>query len=454
MDAHGPRVESAAAGTLVGVIGATVALVLSILVLTVLGRMRPWEPSAGLDGLTVMAISIALGWRLAGTAGGGGRGRALAGGLIFGVSWIPAALFVEAIAAIALAWLRGSPGVSPGVVVGLVWAVYSLMVVWFFGSLVSTPLGICWALITRAISGGRSAPFAQRSRFPTVRVFISLVAIGLATATVRAATYAPSDVRCLDLLGGSPTDAAFSPEGDLLAVTLRADPNKMGTVLLLRWPSAEVVASWAAWVGEDVAVAPDGQVYWSAWILGAQSVDAGGVDHGVYTVNQGSTPAWFATGEESPLDDLTWTVDALRGTTPNSHRLAAIPLASPHLTTLMSPDAREIGAFWSSSDGTVTVTGPSYFGTALEVATVGAGTRSVPSGEVRSVGLIGDGRTLVAVGWFDGTRLIDVETGTARLLLRGSQAFVAVSQRGDLAWADDADTGSSRLCTLTAQQLN
>lgn len=118
------------------------------------------------------------------------------------------------------------------------------------------------------------------------------------------------------------------------------------------------------------------------------------------------------------------------------------------------PAAGEIGAFWSAADDSATVAGPGFVGSTLTVSTRETGTQLVEiNGDARSVALSADHKTIVEAGWFDGTRLIDVDTGQTHLLMRGSQVFVALSERGDLAWANDEDFGTARLCTSTLARL-
>lgn len=437
------------------VVGALSALALGCLILAVVAVIQPFGPNTMFERPDILiagvAIGTALGWRLGhGTAQGGWR-RAVGGGLAFGVLLPPIALLVGLIARVADAVLRGAADPHASLGSAFAWFLYGVVIVILYGSPFTIPAGIVWALTTRALVRDRVAPIVRRSRRPTVRFFVALLAIALAAGTAQAITYAPSDARCLDFAEGRPTDAAFSPAGDLLAVALQTDPNEPGTVVLMRWPSEEVVGTWTGWVDQEVAVDPAGRVYWAAWILSYSGPDGESGD-GVYSAAPGSDPVLFATGHEVQLNDLTWTSSGLRGTTPNSHRIARIPLTGG-TDMEVEPSRDEVGAFWSSADGTATIAGPGYFDTALQVATT-AGTRSVPvSDDVRSVALSADGRTIVAAGWFDGTRLIDVESGQSRLILRGSQTFVALSEKGDLAWANEEQFGRGRLCTSTLERL-
>jgi hypothetical protein len=183
-------------------------------------------------------------------------------------------------------------------------------------------------------------------------------------------------------------------------------------------------------------------------------MDSDDIDSGIYTAApEASEPTWFATGDERTLNDLMWTPEALRGTTPNSHRIATISLTDgDRLET--EPGRRDTGAFWSSPDGRVTVSGPGSFGTGLRITTIDGAYRLVASTDARSVALSGDRRTIIAADWFDGTRLIDVETGRSHRVLNGSQLFVAVSEHDDVAWATEEQYGHSRLCTSTIDRLD
>ena len=339
----------------------------------------------------------------------------------------------------------------------MAWGLFGAVYVSLYALIVAIPVGLTWSVTARILI--RSAPRSDAvdvssSGWSTVgRSCLVLVAIAFAGGAFQAATTTPAGARCLDLGAGDVTDAAFSPAGDLLAATVQTDPNEPGVVLLLRWPSAEVLGRWEEWVDRDVAVGPDGRVYWSAWVLsGVATPDAPG--DGVFVAAVGSDPTWYATGFETPLSDLTWTEGALRGTTPNSHALARIPLngAVPSLVT--DDDEMIVGTFWTSSDGTWTAAGPGWFGEDVQVSRAGQPWRTVDvETDPRSIALSQDRSTLVVASWFGGTRLVDVASGASRPVLRGSQRFVALSQEGDLAWASEEEFGQSRLCTTTLARL-
>jgi hypothetical protein len=438
-----------------GILGAVVALAPGCLLLAALALVQPFGPTAGVFErsdilLAGLAIVSALGWRLGGGTAGAGWLGAIGGGVTFGLVLPPIGLMVALISAATDAVIRGAANPMTALGPTFAWVLYGIVVVCFYGCMFAIPAGIVWAVVTRALARHLIGFGFGRSRRPTVRLLVALMAIALTAGTSQAIAYSPRNTRCLVLPGGAPTDAAFSPAGDLLAVTMRSDPNAPGTVLLLRWPSTTVVASWTSWVDQEVAVDPAGRVYWSAWTLG-DSVDEG--PDGVFSAASGSDPALFATGDESELNDLTWTTTGLWGTTPKSHRVARIPLTGgTDMDVEGSKD--EVGALWMSPDGSSRIAGPGTFGMRLEVAT-NIGTSSIAvSGDPRSVALSSDGRTIVEAGWFDGTRLIDVASGNTRQILRGSQLFVALSRNGDLVWANEEQVGQSGVCTSTLDLLS
>jgi hypothetical protein len=375
-----------------GILGAVVALAPGCLLLAALALVQPFGPTAGVFErsdilLAGLAIVSALGWRLGGGTAGAGWLGAIGGGVTFGLVLPPIGLMVALISAATDAVIRGAANPMTALGPTFAWVLYGIVVVCFYGCMFAIPAGIVWAVVTRALARHLSGFGFGRSRRPTVRLLVALMAIALTAGTSQAIAYSPRNTRCLVLPGGAPTDAAFSPAGDLLAVTMRSDPNAPGTVLLLRWPSTTVVASWTSWVDQEVAVDPAGRVYWSAWTLG-DSVDEG--PDGVFSAASGSDPALFATGDESELNDLTWTTTGLWGTTPNSHRVARIPLTGgTDMDVEGSKD--EVGALWMSPDGSSRIAGPGTFGMRLEVAT-NIGTSSIAvSGDPRSVALSSDG---------------------------------------------------------------
>lgn len=260
--------------------------------------------------------------------------------------------------------------------------------------------------------------------------------------TVRSVPWA---TRCLDLPGGSPSAASFSPAGDILAVTSRRDPTTPGTVVLFAWPSGRLLAQWSAWVDRAVAVAPDGQVYWS-------SADYASGTNGIVTARAGTQPIWFSTPNGGGMTDLTWTSGGLRGVGTTIDQVGFLPFAGDHSVVINGDSSDNVGAFWVSPDGRASAMSTFGPGETVEVTTP-SGTVSVPTGPVQSIALTADYRHLVAAEANGGLNVIEIASGLSRQLMPGSQEFVTLSQRGDIAWANDEPFGHGRLCTSTLAQL-
>ena len=375
---------------------------------------------------------------------------AIVRGAALGVIWWPVIVGVLYVAATVDAVVRGSADPFRGAGVAVVWALYAMVVIGLFCAVVAVPIGVIWAIASRVLTRLLNAP-DSRARRVSVRVVGVLVAIGTVAGVGQALAIQPPEARCLDL-GGYPTDAAFSPDGRLMAVTTLTDPNEPGEVVLLEWPSGREVGRWSGWVDQSVTVADDGRVYWPAWILGFAAGDATG--DGIYTVRGSEEPHLIASGEEPIMNDLAWTVDGLRGTTSNSHQLAVLPFGPDTIEVLPDQPAQEVGAFWASPDGRTTVWSEGWFATSVNVATP-AGRQRVPVGgdDQRSLAMTPDGRTLIAASWGSGTRMVDVSTGRAQLILQGGQQFIALSSTGHLAWAADDQIGHGRLCTALLSGL-
>jgi DNA-binding beta-propeller fold protein YncE len=237
-----------------------------------------------------------------------------------------------------------------------------------------------------------------------------------------------------------------------MAVTTLTDPNEPGEIVLLEWPSARETRRWSNWVDQSVTVSDDGRVYWPAWVLGFAAGDAGG--DGIYTVRGSEKPHLIASGAEPVLNDLAWTVDGLRGTTSNSHQLAALPFGSDTIEVLADQPAQEVGAFWASPDGRTSAWSEGWFGTSVTVDTpLRRRVVQVGGSDQRSLAMTPDNKNVVVASWDGGTRMVDVETGRSELILRGQQQFIAVSSSGDLAWAADDQIGHGRLCTASLASL-
>jgi hypothetical protein len=439
-----------------GIAGAIVAVLLGLVVVAALYVLVPGGATGLTDRPDVLAagiaLSAALGWRVGSGIGHGGWLSAIGRGIVFGCLWTPAVQFVFATSALVDSTIRGAGNPLVDMGPALIWALYAVVVLFLYSLLVALPVGILWGLLTRLVSRVHIGTPGLRPVRRTARLFAALGVIALVSGAGQAAATAPPNTSCLDLDGGSAMDAAFSPAGDLLAVVLQSDPNAQGTITLLHWPSGEVVESWTAWVDEDVALDPSGRIFWSAWVLGLSTYEDGQSGDGIYAVAPGSSPTLLVGGDETQLNDLTWTEAGLRGTTPNSHRVATIGVTGEHDMDI-TPHRGEAGAFWASPDNAVSAVGGSY-GDLNVAITSAAGTRSIDAGaEPRSISLSPDGRSLVVASWFGGTRVVDTETGSGHPVLRGSQKFVALSAGGYLVWANDEQLGQDRLCLAKLADL-
>ena len=394
--------------------------------------------------LALMALSGIIGWWAGADATRTGWRRATAVGAVTGAAWGLAGIAVAVVASYVDVVLRGAADPLGELAPAVVWWLYGLAITSVFVVGIGVPVGMIWGLATRALTRGPAhVPSRGVARWALAALAIVATAVGVS----QAATTMPAAARCLDLDGERPTDGAFSPSGDRLAVISTRDPNQPGTIRLFRWPGGRLEASWTAWVDLDVVVDPTGRVYWSAWSLGEPWTD------GIMTATPGSEPAWFATEPESPLWQLTWTRDALRGMTSNSHHMASIPLHGVHAGRLQLGSADDtIGSFSATPDGRTIAYGPEWFGTHVTVTTNGAATHNVPvSDDPRSMALSADGRDLIVAGWSGETRRIDIASGRADLILSGRQAWIALSPTGELAWGTDEQIGAGVACVMRLQ---
>ena len=395
-------------------------------------------------------ITCLLAWWAGQVVASGGWPRAVGVGAGLGLVWWPVMVGVLVVAATVDAVARGSTDPFSGAGVAVIWALYGIVVIGLFCAAVAVPIGVIWGVASRLLTRLLKSPQSSVKRV-SLRVVGTLVAIGTVAGVGQALATQPLESRCLDL-GGYPTDAAFSPDGRLMAVTTLTDPNEPGEVVLLEWPSAREVGRWSGWVDQSVAVADDGRVYWPAWVLGFKAGDAT-VD-GIYTVRGSEEPHLIASGDEPVMNDLAWTVDGLRGTTSNSHQLAILPFGLDTIEVLPDQPAQEVGAFWASSDGSTSAWSEGWFGTSVTIDTaLGRQRVDVRGDDQRSLAMTPDGRSLIAASWGGGTRMVDVATGRSRLILQGRQQFIALSSAGDLAWAADDQIGHGRLCTVPLVSL-
>ena len=433
-------------------VGALAASGIMAVAVAILALVRPFEIDLSRVAeqpeivLGFIVVATGLGWWAGRIASSRGWLRAIGIGAVVGASLWPAFVVLAILVSTIDAALRGTAGPLEGLGVAIVWGIYGTIVLSII-SVVMVPIGIVWGMLTLVIA--RRLGSGPGRRHSGRVVMGALAAVALVGGASQAIAAQPAAATCRAMGSGAAVDAAFSPAGDLLAVATQTDPNEPGTIVLIRWPSGEEVGRWHAWVDEDLAVSPTGEVYWSAWVLGPFPMDESTVSDGIYVGRPGAEPEWFATGEESPLNDLTWTTHGLRGTTPNSHRVSVIHAGSAGpLST-----GREVGAFWSSADASWTATGPAWEGTLVRVAGPGTSVAVDVREDQRSIALTADRSTLVAASWFNGTRTFDVATGASRLVIRGSQRFIALSSRGVLAWANEEMVGHSRLCTASLTDL-
>ena len=443
-------------------IGALLAAVASALVVASTNLWHPFDIDAGWVAdrpeafVFVLALTAIVGWWAAGAATAGDYVQAGAVGAGGGVAWILLGVAVAVGAAFVDAFTRDAAGafdIGPTVV----WGLYGLAYLVVIGSVVTAPVGIAWGVTTRLVVGPAAVaspgsgpgepdtnePGQRPTRQPGRRALAALTVLALMGGLFQAAENAPPrDARCLDIGGERPLDAAFSSNGEWLAVVASNDLNAGGLVRLLRWPSGETVTTWRAWVDHDVAVAPDGRVYWSAWEL--ESPWRGGI----VTAVAGGEPAWLTTDGTSGLWSLTWTAGALRGMTANDHLVASLPLdgrSDPALSFELTTEP--VGTFWASPDGRTTATSVEWFAESVTVTRPDGSVEHVQVvDDPRSIALTPDGKALVVAGWSGGTRLVEVEGQSSRRLLPRTQSWIAVSPQGDLAWSDEEQVGTGRLC--------
>lgn len=435
-------------------VGAVTALVVGTALLAVLVGFSPF----GFDSSTLfeqpvflailLAMSAALGARLSWRATSGGWWQAISAGMILGLLWSPLAIVVLFVVALVDASGRGvfaASTISQDVAV----LVYDMAIFSIYGAAFFLPLGVIWALATRGVDRiiGRVAGHGGTGRPPsTAGLVLALILISVGGGTAQALAYAPWSTRCFPLPGGTPTDAAFSPAGDLLVVALPGEAGAVGTVLLLDWPTGRTVAHWQALADEAVTVGPNGQVYWS-------SSDYNGEGPGIVSAVPGSAPTLLVGPDSTGLSELTWTSTGLVGITTDSQSVGRISLASSPSELTVEPGSGEIGELWASPDGAVLAT-QQWAGSTIDIRSP-SGSVSVPiKGGALSFALSADLRTIVVAAATGGIRLVDIASGHSRRVMAGSQAFITVSERGDIAWANDEQFGRAQLCTSTLAQLD
>ena len=433
-------------------IGAVAALVVGAALVGVVVGLSPlgFDISALLEQpvylLILLAMSAALGARFNRRATSGGLWRAGSAGLIFGALWSPVAITVVFVAAIVDAAGRGVLAVST-IPLAAVELVYSMAIFSVYGAIFFIPLGLLWAATTRAICW-----VVTRVRRPvhgrpasTAGVILALLMISAVGGAAQALAYAPWKTSCVALPGGAPMDAAFSPAGDLLVVGLRADTGGAGTILLLDWPSGRPLAHWSGTADGSVAVDPAGRVYWSTSNFSNQGT-------GIVSAVADSAPTLLAGPDVSGLGDMTWTTGGLIGVTTDTRSIATVSLANSPSALAVQPGFGEIEAMWASPDGSVVAT-ENWAGSTVDLTTP-SGSVSVPiNGGAQSFAVSADGKTLILAADSGGIRFLDIPSGGSRRVLPGNQAFITLSDHGDIAWANDEPFGPAQLCTSSLARL-
>jgi hypothetical protein len=149
---------------------------------------------------------------------------------------------------------------------------------------------------------------------------------------------------------------------------------------------------------------------------------------------------------------MTWTRGGLIGITSDTRSIATVSLATSRSTLAVQPGFGEIEALWASSDGSLVAT-ENWAGSTVEFAGPSGSVSVLVKGGAQSLAVSADGKTLVLAADSGGIRFIDLPSGRSRRVLPGNQAFIALSEHGDIAWANDEPLGPAQLCTSTLAQL-
>ena len=267
---------------MVGALGAGGIVAGAITVLAVirpLGNDPSWLTERPEIILGMVVVATGLGWWAGRIVSSRGWLRSIGIGAAVGASLWPAFVVLAILVSTIDAVLRGTAGPLDGLGVAIVWGIYGTIVLVMI-SVVTVPIGIVWGMLTLVITRRLSPGPGRRHSGRTL--IGALAAVALVGGASQAIAAQPAAATCRAMDSGAVVDAAFSPDGDLLAVATQTDPNEPGTIVLTRWPSGEEVWRWHAWVDQDLAVSTVGEVYWSAWVLGSFQVDESTISEGIY----------------------------------------------------------------------------------------------------------------------------------------------------------------------------
>ncbi len=319
--------------------------------------------------------------------------------------------------------------------------------------------GLAWAILVRSLNRiigvDRLSELARRLpdlRFARGAIVIVGVTV-LAAALTMAAAGRPASARCLDVDGEVPLSGAWSPGGGLLAIASTSNPNRMGHVRLFEWPSGRLLAQWPGWVEDrqTVVVDDDGRVVWVStameppWAQTLMAARAGETPR----VLVPATVVW---------SDLSLVNGELRGRTGGGdHRPVSIPLTGPDAGRALPLDfpIRPLGRMWWSPDGQWAVGIEQWSFSPAVVVHVGVETFTVElphESYPRTFALTPDRSALVTASWTGPSTITDLGSGAVRRILDGRQRWISVSERGDVAWAND-DGMPSRPCVVALDEL-
>ena len=464
------RVAARAIGVLALIVGlAAAALVAALLGIDTVGEIRDGVPSLLVAVMVIALIAAGLAPRLL-------RSRRLAAPFI---GWLGAMISV-----VALIFVVGSASLLEFILRELIvpdllneTRVGLFLTIWVGMLLLPAAAiaGTSWALLARVINRLVGRPVREliasrqllwRPSWPGfgrgALAIIALAVISLAVVSARAGR--PDGSVCLDVGGESPMSGAWSPSGSMLAIASTRDLNERGTISLFEWPSQKVIARWPAWIEDMQTLAVDdrGRVYWMAHAMEPPWTSA------VMTVAPGEIPTVVLRprDDEQLLWDISLSAGELRGHSNTDHEPMRIPLAGSEAGTLrpLAMPVSPVGTMWWSPDGTWAVAvaeGAWTIAGEWESPVVVIGPDRTPArlalGAMRSprrVAMTSDRGHVIASGWVEPSTITNVETGASQSVLHGHQRWIVVSERDDVAWANDESYARpGRPCVVSLAML-